>query len=156
MGSHILSSLLSRPTHHKVTILTRSSSTSTFPPGPTIKSIDYTSSSSLTSALTGIDFLIITLAATTPADIHPRIVKAAAEAGVKYIMPNYFGFSLGERAAHLANDDDEILRGFEKFVNDVRDTEGVHFVTLACGFWYEWSLGKPVLFVRYWMDGWRR
>jgi uncharacterized protein YbjT (DUF2867 family) len=155
MGSHILSSLLSRPTHHKITILTRASSTSTFPPGPTIKSVDYSSSSSLTSALTGIDFLIITLAATTSPDIHPRIVKAAAEAGVKYVMPNYFGFSLGERAAHLADDDDTILSGFQKFVNEVRDTEGVNYITLACGFWYEWSLGKSVRLRCETLDGWR-
>jgi hypothetical protein len=138
MGSHILHSLLSSPTKHSITILSRLESSATFPSDIKVAKVDYSSPASITSALQNIDFLIITLVATAPADLHPRIVHAAAAAGVKYIMPNYFGYALSGTTAQRHSD--PILDGFERFVNDVRDA-GVTFIALACGFWYEWSLG---------------
>jgi hypothetical protein len=138
MGSHILQSLLSSPKKHSITILTRPESSSTFPTGIKVLQVDYSSSSSLTTALQSIDFLIITLAATAPTDLHPRIVNAAAAAGVKYIMPNYFGYALSSSTSNRTPD--PILDSFERSVTDVRSS-GLKFIALACGFWYEWSLG---------------
>jgi hypothetical protein len=139
MGSHILDSLLASPNKHSITILTRASSSSTFPESVKVAKVDYDSDDSITSALKGIDFLVITLKSTAPADLHSRIVNAAAAAGVKYIMPNYFGYALPEEA----NPDsaDPIMSTFARFVFDVRDAPGPHYVALVCGFWYEWSLG---------------
>jgi uncharacterized protein YbjT (DUF2867 family) len=138
MGSHILQSLLSSPKKHSITILTRPDSSSTFPTGTKVLKVDYSSPSSITSALQSIDFLIITLAATAPTDLHPRIVNAAAAAGVKYIMPNYFGYALSSSTSNRSPD--PILDSFERSVTDVRSA-GLKFIALACGFWYEWSLG---------------
>jgi hypothetical protein len=138
MGSYILQSLLSNPKKHSITILTRPESSSTFPSGTKVLKVDYSSPSSITTALQSIDFLIITLAVTAPADLHPRIVNAAAAAGVKYIMPNYFGYALSSSTSHRTPD--PILDSFERSVTDVR-VAGLKFIALACGFWYEWSLG---------------
>jgi uncharacterized protein YbjT (DUF2867 family) len=138
MGSHILQSLLSRPTKHSITILSRPESSSPFPSSVKVLKVDYTSASSITTALQNIDFLIITLPATASPDLHPRIVQAAAAAGVKYIMPNYFGYALSDPSSPRTPD--PILDAFERSVNDVRNA-GVTFIALACGFWYEWSLG---------------
>lgn len=125
---------------HSVTVLTRTTSTETFPESVAVKKVDYTSDTSITSALTGQDFLIITLPATAPPDTHSRIVVAAAAAGIKYIMPNYYGFALSDRPSAILTDP---LLNFERYVDDVRavSSQGVKFVALACGFWYEWSLG---------------
>tara|TARA_R110002003_G_scaffold3_30_gene208 strand:- start:16918 stop:17415 length:498 start_codon:yes stop_codon:yes gene_type:complete len=128
---------------HDVTVLTRSESTATFPSGATITKVDYTSPANITSALRGHDFLIITLSVSSPPDLHSRIVNAAAEAGVKYIMPNYYGYALSERTGSVPSD--PILGGFEKYINDVREVQqkghDVKYVAMSCGFWYEFSLG---------------
>jgi hypothetical protein len=139
MGSHILESLLASPTKHSLTVLTRASSTSTFHPSVKVIPVDYDSDASITSALQGIDFLVITLVSTAPEDLHSRIVKAAAAANVKYIMPNYFGYALPKE--NDTRPADPVTVRFARHVDDIRTTPGVHFVALVCGFWYEWSLG---------------
>ena len=141
MGSHMLSSLLASPTKHSITILTRASSTATFPESVNVVKVDYDSDASISSALKGIDFLVITLVATAPPELHTRIVNAAASAGVKYIMPNYFGYSIDE--SRLSGDArDTIQMRFLNIIEDVKNVGGdTHFVALVCGFWYEWSLG---------------
>jgi hypothetical protein len=53
-------------------------------------------------------------------------------------MPNYYGFGLGERAGKL--NEDPIMSSFGATIDDVRKTDGVSFVALCCGFWYEFSL----------------
>ncbi|KAK0111104.1 hypothetical protein ONS95_001481 [Cadophora gregata] len=139
LGSHILNSLLSTDKHH-ITILTRPSSTSTFPSHPslTITPIDYTSPSSLTSALTGQDILIITMAVTAPPTQEQALIRAAASAGVKYIMPNEWGhdFSFPGLVA-----DTPILgarlAGNRKLIEDLGVSK---WITVTGGFWYEYSL----------------
>ncbi|KAH7381207.1 hypothetical protein DE146DRAFT_279090 [Phaeosphaeria sp. MPI-PUGE-AT-0046c] len=141
MGSHMLASLLSSPYPHSITVLSRASSTATFPPSVSIAKVDYDSPTSITSALTGIDFLVITLAATAPPELHTRIVNAAAAAGVKYIMPNYFAYAIDESRLK-SSERDPIHARFLHSIEDVKNAPGdVHLVALACGFWYEWSLG---------------
>jgi saccharopine dehydrogenase-like NADP-dependent oxidoreductase len=128
---------------HDVTVLTRPESTATFASGATIAKVDYTSPANITAALRGHDFLIITLSVSSPPDLHSRIVNAAAEAGVKYIMPNYYGFALSERTGSFPSD--PILSSFEKYINDVKEVQekghDVKYVAMSCGFWYEFSLG---------------
>ncbi|KAF2026547.1 putative oxidoreductase CipA, partial [Setomelanomma holmii] len=142
IGSHILKSLLATG-KHEVTVLTRPESTATFPSSTNIIKVDYTSAPSITSALQGQDFLVITLAVSSPPDLHSRIVNAAAEANVKYIMPNYYGYGLSERSGSAPAD--PILGSFGRFVNDVRSVQEKgwkgKYVALCCGFWYEFSLG---------------
>lgn len=143
MGSHMLSSLLSSPTKHSITILSRASSSATFPSSVKVAKVDYDSDESIISALKGIDFLVITLVATAPPDLHTRIVNAAAAAGVKYIMPNYFGYAIDDSRLKSSETRDPIHARFLNFIEDVKNVPGddTHFIALACGFWYEWSLG---------------
>jgi hypothetical protein len=109
----------------------------------TVARVDYSSQSSISSALHGHSILIITLSPRAPPDLHPRIVQAAADAGVEYVVPNYYGFGLSERMGSISVPTDSVLGGFEKYVDDVRSVEGrgVKWVALCCGFWYEFSLG---------------
>jgi hypothetical protein len=97
----------------------------------------------LTEALSNQEFLIITISARSPDTLHPRIVAAASKAGVRWIMPNYFGYGIGDRKLRGRNE----LNNFERFIEDVEKTPGADYVALVCGFWYEFSLamGEPWL-----------
>lgn len=70
-----------------MTALTRDTSQK-FPEGVTTKVIDYDRPETLVEALKGQDALVITLSGQTPSEIETKLIHAAGEAGVKWIMPN--------------------------------------------------------------------
>jgi len=127
-----------------VTALTRHTSTGTLPTNPnlTVVKVDYDDNAALTSALSDHDFLIITLSARAPPTLHSRIVSCAAAAKIRWIMPNYFGYGIGDRALSGKAD---LPANFERYIDDVKSTPGVDYTALVCGFWYEFSLamGEP-------------
>lgn len=122
---------------HTVTALTRHDSKATLPDGVHPVRVDYNDDASLVKALEGQQFLIITLSVRAPPDLHGRIAKAAGKAGVPYVMPNAFGNPI---SADGIKKHDVYGASVLERVNDVRNS-GSSFVTLPCGFWYEWSLG---------------
>ncbi|KAG9187322.1 tryptophan synthase beta chain [Alternaria panax] len=144
VGSHILTHLLGT-SKHQVTVLTRLTSDASFPTNTnlTVAKVDYDDDDTLTEALRDQDFLIITLSARAPPTLHPRIVAAAAKAGIRWIMPNYFGYGIKDRKLGGRSE----LANFERFINDVEKASGVGYVALVCGFWYEFSvaMGEPWL-----------
>ncbi|ERF73005.1 hypothetical protein EPUS_07099 [Endocarpon pusillum Z07020] len=103
LGPAILDGLLNAG--FKVTVLTRSSSTHSFPPSVTAISVDYNSLDSLTNALKGIEAVVSALPYTgNPADVttNLRLVEAAAKAHVKRFIPSEFGSdTLNEKARTL-------------------------------------------------------
>ncbi len=74
-----------------ITALSRQDSTATFPPNVTVKKGDYKSPQFLESALQGQDVLILTFAVTTSPEVQSDFIKAAAAAGVPWIIPNEYG-----------------------------------------------------------------
>ena len=69
---------------HEVTALVRpDTNKDKLPKGLKTAAIDYEDDQSIVEALKGQEFLAITLGVFAPQDLHSRIVKAAAEAGVK-------------------------------------------------------------------------
>lgn len=150
VGTYILNSLL-ETNNHEITVLTRPSSSTTFPSSPsiTVAKVDYASEPDMVSALSGHDLLIITLSARAPRGLHSQIVAAAALAGIQWIMPNYWASPLGDRGGCIAKD--PMFSSFGGYIDDVRNAPvpegGVkpHFVALCNGFWYEFSLsmGEP-------------
>lgn len=141
-GNAITLSLLSTK-RHVVTALTRTDSPSTFPPGVIPKPIDYNQPATLVAALRGQDALIITLSVTAPPDTQPKLIAAAAEAGVPWILPN-------EWSPDSANDGlatDVPLFGALRATNRGIEREGKSsYVAVTTGFWYEWSLAFPGAF----------
>jgi len=90
LGPAVLSALLSAP-YLTVTVLTRSSSTSTYPPSVhTVSISDSLLVHELTNALRGQDALIITIVGTLVTE-QIKLVDAAYSAGVKRIIPADFG-----------------------------------------------------------------
>lgn len=52
------------------------------------RSIDYNKPETIVDALRGQDALVITLAGGVPPDTEEKLIRAAGEAGVKWILPN--------------------------------------------------------------------
>ena len=76
---------------HSVTALTRSDSSAELPDGVVVKNIDYNEVSTIVEALKGQDALVITLSGFVPKDTEEKLINAAGEAGVKWILPNEWG-----------------------------------------------------------------
>ena len=121
-----------------MTALTRPETASVFPAGVTTKNIDYTSHSSLVSALQGQDILIITMSVMAPPDQEPALIRAAAEAGIKWIMPNEWGNDYGNPA--LAKDLPIFAQRVDKIHKLIEDLGVSSWLVVTSGFWYEFSL----------------
>ncbi|KAG8168732.1 hypothetical protein KVR01_001481 [Diaporthe batatas] len=122
---------------HIVTALTRQGSANKLPEGVQPVAINYDEESTIVDALKGQQILIITLAVTVPEGTGSRLIRAAAKAGVPYVMPNAYG-------PDPVNDKmmTEIVVGLP-FQNTRREIEqlGVSkWIAFGCGFWYEWSI----------------
>ncbi|KAL2167895.1 hypothetical protein VTG60DRAFT_682 [Thermothelomyces hinnuleus] len=134
IGQVLVSALL-KTGKHTITALTRAESKATLPDGVRGVQVDYDNQESLVAALRGQDFLIITLAVRAPPDLHSKIVKAAAAAGVPYVMPNFYGSDI--RNPKLAS---EPFGAVIKAQLEEMESLGLSYVSLACATWYEWSL----------------
>ncbi|KAF3761974.1 putative oxidoreductase CipA [Cryphonectria parasitica EP155] len=122
---------------HTVTGITRADSTSQLPAGVVPAKVNYDDEASLVEALKGQQFLVITLSVFVAPDTHSKLVKAAAKAGVPYVLPNFWGYDPF---------DDELSEqiGFGKrFIEFREEIEALGvstWIAMACGFWYEFSL----------------
>ncbi|KAI0512602.1 NAD(P)-binding protein [Xylaria bambusicola] len=135
LGRYFVDELL-KTGQHTITALTRGNSRDKLPADVNIAQVDYSSEESLVAALQGQEFLAIVLAASAPPNTHSFIVKAAAKAGVSYIMPTTYG-------ADVANEnmvrDEPYHQGALAKVKEI-ESLGLNHITMCCGFWYEWSL----------------
>ncbi len=97
--------------------------------------VSYDDEASLISALKGQQFLAIALGVSAAPDLHAKIVAAAGKAGVPFVMPNVYGYPIAE-----PKPEDDFSKGFIQRIKDIEDNGFSSAITLACGFWYEWSL----------------
>ncbi|KAF2166392.1 hypothetical protein M409DRAFT_66833 [Zasmidium cellare ATCC 36951] len=123
---------------HNLTAITRAGSNTNVPEGAKVAAVDYNDESSLVAALTGQDFLVITLALTAPPDTHSKLVRAAAKAGVPYIMPNAYGIDFYGKPTLL-----EDIPALQSILSNVKEVEevGAQWIGLTPSFWFEYSLG---------------
>ena len=135
-----ISDALIKGKKHRVTAITRPDSTNKMPSGlHDIKTTGYDDHALLVKALEGQDALIITMSVTAPPESQTKLIDAAVEAGVKWIMPNEWGYDLSKD-----NTGDDIMpRARRVAVREYLDkvgTKQTQWITLCCGFWYEFSL----------------
>jgi hypothetical protein len=125
-----------------ITAITRPESTSELPPSIKVAKASNDDHAALVAALRGQDVLLITLSVTAPPDTESKLIRAAAEAGVPWVMPNHWGCDVLEDVV-------QDVPGFGKVGQAHKDiaAAGVSsFLSLATGFWYEWSLAIPPSF----------
>ncbi|KAH7309749.1 hypothetical protein B0I35DRAFT_515153 [Stachybotrys elegans] len=122
---------------HQVTALTRAGSAGVIPEGVKSVQVDYGNHESLVAALRGQEVLIITMAVTAPHDTIKKLISAAAEAGIKYVMPNWWGEDINNSQMGESEFGRVLLAG----VKAVEDA-GLSWITMASSYWYEYSLAK--------------
>lgn len=122
-----------------MTALSREESKAQFPEGVEVQRYSYDDPASIVEAMRGQEFLVISLPGGGANRVNPEIalVRAAAEAGVPYVMPNAFAPDcMNEKM--LA----DMLVG-APLLEARREIESLgvsSWVALSCGFWWEWSL----------------
>nr|POF17749.1 hypothetical protein CFP56_13161 [Quercus suber] len=125
---------------HVLTAITRADSANKLPADiHRVEKVDYASHQSLVAAMHGQDALIISMNVMAPQDTQTKLIDAAVEAGVKYILVNEWGM-----------DADNEQRGKEMIIGPGqhavrRYVEKVgagktHWIAISCSFWYEFSL----------------
>jgi hypothetical protein len=119
-----------------VTAVTRKESSNQLPKGVVVTPVDYNDEATIVAALKGQQFLIITMAPTAPRDTQSKLIQAAAKAGVPYIMPNGYAGDID----NIQLGQDTLLGPAAKATRDEIERLGMQWVTVCCGFWYDYSL----------------
>lgn len=124
---------------HTVTAITRAGSTSTVAHGTKAVTVDYEDQASIVSALRGNEFLLITLALGVPEDTHRKLVEAAAEAGVRYVLTNGYGVDVYGKPGLR----DDLPVGKAIIANiEHAEKSGLTWLSMFTGPWYEYSLSQ--------------
>lgn len=145
MGTYITGALL-RTDIHKTTALTRAQSRnpSKVPAAVEVEEVDYDDQASLIKALKGKDCLVILMSVYAPPDSDEKLIRAAAEAGVPWILPSEWAGDPTQ--VELSKD---IFVGPKKQANrDLIERLGKSsWISMVAGFWYEFSIaGDPSRF----------
>ncbi|KAF2652631.1 putative oxidoreductase CipA [Lophiostoma macrostomum CBS 122681] len=139
VGKFIVEALLAKGTF-SITAISREGSSNTPPAGVNVASIEYEDHKTIVAALRGHDALIITMSVSAPAGQQEKLIRAAAEAEVPFIVPDHYGSDLTNQQAG----DDILIAAPKKKDLALVESLGVSsWVAITCSFWYEYSLGAP-------------
>ena len=128
---------------HTITALTRLDSTNKFPEGVEVRKVDYNSQPSLVEALKGQDALVITLGGMAPPDQQAKLIQAAADANVSWVLPNEWS----PDTAHESLLKDVAIFQSKPQARDLITKLGKSsYIAVTTGFWYEWSLAIPAAY----------
>lgn len=140
IGTYLTRALLAK-NRFTITAISRPDSKAEFPLEIQVARVDYDDHSSITEALKGHDALIITTSVWAPKNTSAKLIKAAAVAGVPWILPNEFGMFNTDEAAS------ETIGPSKKQDRDLIESLGVSsWIGISCGFWYEHSLSNGELY----------
>jgi saccharopine dehydrogenase-like NADP-dependent oxidoreductase len=134
IGAPILSALLAAG--HKATVLTRPGSKANFPSGVTVHVGDYGDENFVVPSLKGQDVLILALAHTAYEAQIP-LIKAAAKAGVSYVVPCEFGSDHAHPKMSPETQMIHIQAPFRKLIEDLGVSSWIGVVNNP---WVEFSI----------------
>ncbi|KAI0377877.1 hypothetical protein F5Y04DRAFT_263454 [Hypomontagnella monticulosa] len=125
---------------HVVTAITRPDSTNKLPEGVQVARVDYSGDddTALVEALKGQQALIISLSVFAAQDSISKLVRAAAKAGVRYVLPNWWGH---DGANDKLCEDTMLSARRDSIIAEIKSLGVSSYVFLVCSFWYEFSLG---------------
>ncbi|PSR97682.1 hypothetical protein BD289DRAFT_479967 [Coniella lustricola] len=134
-----------------ITIITRAESTSTFPPGLRVLTVDYTSLEALTTALTGQDAVVMALspaAAFGSTNVQNTIIDAVEAAGtVQRVIVNDFGWGPDIRSLPEFDAVRQVRKVHWDYAKMRSEGSGRFTWTgISCGNPIDWALQKfPIL-----------
>jgi len=135
VGGVTLSALLNAKIH-TITAITRTESPAKFLSGVNVQKGDYLDHCWLVSALKGQDVLIMQLNM-YPVAMNSQImlIEAAAEAGVRWVLPTEFGSDINSSLAK-----EFPMMGMKKKYRDLIEEKGMSWVAVVNNPWFDWSL----------------
>ncbi|KAF2720236.1 NAD(P)-binding protein [Polychaeton citri CBS 116435] len=129
-----------------ITVLTRSESSSSFPSNVTVKRVSYSDPAGLEEAFRNQDAAIFAISFRATDD-QPRLIEAAAKAGVKWILPNEYAGDGMNKAMVDAVPVFQPKRDARQQIEELAKTyNGLKWVGICTGPWLESSLKFAVLF----------
>ncbi|KAJ0421194.1 NmrA-like family protein [Aspergillus carlsbadensis] len=144
LGSVVLDELLKAG--YKVSVLTRSaSSLKDVPNGVEVHEVDYTSQSSLQTALNGNDAVVSTVAGVAVSSQKP-LIDAAIAAGVQHFIPADYAMSLRAPEVRLLPPYTDVL-AIENYLRARAQADGnnMAWTVVACGGFLEYSFDLPFM-----------
>ncbi|CAO2647321.1 Nn.00g082430.m01.CDS01 [Neocucurbitaria sp. VM-36] len=137
VGSHIVAALAAKR-QFNITAVSRAESTGNFPEGIKTAHVDYSNPDTIVKALRGQDVLIITMNVLAAQDTQAKLIRAAADAGVPWVLPSEYGMFTSEEVQN-----DTIGPGKAKDRELIEELGVSSWIGVVCGFWYEHSLSGP-------------
>ena len=138
-GKYMTESLLATGKHN-VTAITRPESKSKLPEGVNIAHVDYNDTASVVEALKGQDALIITMSVMAPEGSQQKLIQAAADANVSWVLPNVWCPDFTHDGLRK---DVAIFQGPDAIKDLIARLGKSSYANFVTGFWYEWSLAMP-------------
>ncbi|KAF2113732.1 putative oxidoreductase CipA [Lophiotrema nucula] len=140
-GKYMVAELLKKGTFN-ITAITRADSTNKPAEGVNVAVVDYDNPSTIVTALKGQDAFIITMPARAAPDTQKVLLKAAADAGVPWVLPNEFGNDGTDLSVRR-----DIPTGIpkEEARNLIQSFGVSKWIGIVTGFWYEYSVAAPGL-----------
>jgi uncharacterized protein YbjT (DUF2867 family) len=133
VGQLIVSSLLT--SNFIVSALTRSTSTTTFPPHVSVHKTDY-SHSSLLAAFKGKD-AIVSAIATYSTTQQKAIIDAAVEAGVKRFLPSEYGVDTSRPEIYDFLPPAIMKQEVVEYLK-TKEADGLSWTAICVGAWFDW------------------
>lgn len=137
IGTRTLSALLAKNIH-TITAISRTDSDATFPSNVIVKKGSYEDEEFLVSSLKGQDVLILQFGAQAM-DLQDPLIKAAAKAGVKYILPTEFG---SDPAAKQMVKENPMLQPKAERRKLIEELGVGSWIAVTNNPWFDWSLGQ--------------
>ncbi|OHW93445.1 isoflavone reductase family protein [Colletotrichum incanum] len=123
---------------HTITAVTRAGSSATFPSDVIVKQGDYSDESFLLSAFQGQDVVVLQLSFDSFMTGQKPLIRAAAKAGVKWVLPTEFGSDL---APSKLLDASPLVAGKKQF-RDLIEELGMSWIAIVNNPWFDWSLAQ--------------
>ncbi|KEY73012.1 hypothetical protein S7711_04675 [Stachybotrys chartarum IBT 7711] len=140
VGRFITNALL-KTGKHDVTAISRFDSQSKLPEGVAVSRVDYAKPATLVDALRGQDALVITMGSMADKDASAKLINAASEAGVQWILPNEWSPDSDNEGLVK---DVFIYKPKADIRKAIADLGNTSYIGVSTGFWYEWSLASPL------------
>ncbi|KAK1722592.1 hypothetical protein CaCOL14_003201 [Colletotrichum acutatum] len=137
LGGFTLNALLDKGIH-TITAVTRAESSATLPAGVIVKKGDYSDEEFLVSAFQGQDVLILQLGFDSFMTGQAPLIRAAAKAGVKWVLPTEFG---SDPAPSKLLEVSPMVAGKKQF-RDLTEELGLSWIAIVNNPWFDWSLGQ--------------